>query len=175
MKSKNSLTSYQAYLLLVKKVKIKVGIYGFMYYLLNSLIIIFTLLNGLIAILYLAGASKNFATVDGITYPDNNPYYTDMLNGNSNSNYVIMTTIINASITFLTGLLTFFVINKKYTFYLSKYKILQFEAVIFKQRIFVYKNLDKIKAEFLFYKRCLAIMEVDRFKSSDLTGGYLHG
>ncbi|MFV8470252.1 hypothetical protein ACNQ2O_03395 [Mycoplasma sp. AA7A] len=175
MKNKNSLTSYQAYLLLVKKVKLKITIYGIMYYLLNSLIIIFTLLNGLIAILYLAGASKNFSVANGLNYPDNNPYYTDMLNGNSNSNYVIMTTIINASITFLTGLLTFFVINKKYTFYLSKYKILQFEAIVFKQKIFVYKNLNKIKAEFLFYKRCLAIMEVDRFKSSDFAGGYLHG
>ncbi|MFV8401182.1 hypothetical protein [Mycoplasma sp. 005V] len=174
MRNKNSLTSYQAYLQLVKRVKLKVRIYGFMYYLLNSLIIIFTLLNGLIAVLYLAGASKNFPTTEA-SYPANNPYFTELLNGNSNSNYVIMTTIINAAITFLSGLLSFFVINKKYTFYLSKYKLLQFETIIFKQKLFVYKDLEKTKAEFFFYKRCLAIMEVDRFKSSDLAGGYLHG
>ncbi|MHA0272622.1 hypothetical protein [Mycoplasma sp. 48589B] len=171
---KNTITSYQAYLSLLKKVKTKIAIYGIMYYLLNCLIIFYTLINGLIAIIYLAGASKNFPT-DKAVYPDNNPYFTELLNGNSNSNYVIMTTTINAAITFLSGILSFFVINKKYTFYLSKYKILKFEALVFKQRLFVYKDLEKIKAEFLFYKRCLAIMEVDRFKSSDFAGGYLHG
>ncbi|SJZ61675.1 hypothetical protein [Mycoplasmopsis verecunda] len=166
MKTKNRTSSYQAYLSLVNNTKIKIASYGVVYYILNILMILCTMFNGFIAIWYLAGASKHFIA--------DNPYVS-WLNGNSNLNYVIATTIINALITFLSGLLSFFVINKKYTFYLYKLKQLDFEKRIFELRLFVYKGLNKKDSEFLLFKRCLAILEIDRFKSSDFSGGYLNG
>ncbi|WLP85793.1 DUF4231 domain-containing protein [Mycoplasma seminis] len=168
MKRAKKITALSAYHRLVKTTKAKLGIYGTVYYLLNLIIILATLFNGLIAVWYLAGASKFYP--EGV----NNPFHT-WLNNNSNLNYVIATTIINALITFISGILSFFVINKKYAFYLAKLNLIKFEMELYKLKIIFYENLDQKQAEFILYKRTLAILEIDRFKSSDLSGGYLHG
>ncbi|MEA4276202.1 hypothetical protein [Mycoplasma sp. 21DD0573] len=157
MKKKN--ITLNAYFKLYRETKLKLIVYSVLYYLLNASIILFTLLNGVIAILFLAGASSYYP--DGVTNP-----YTSFLN--SNSNYIILLTIVNAIITFTSGILSFFVINKKAIFYQSKIKAIQLEHLLYKSKLHIYKDLNNKEANFTLFKRTMSILEIDRYKSSDI-------
>ncbi|QCZ36450.1 DUF4231 domain-containing protein [Mycoplasma nasistruthionis] len=132
--------------------------YGGLYYFLNSISILATFFNGIIAIIFLAGT---------VNYENN--VFTTFLNEPS-SNFVILSAIVNSIIAFISGILSFFVINKKYLFYKAKRNLLKFEKLYYRSKLYIYKDLEKLDAQFLLYKRALNLIEFDRFKTYDLKG-----
>ncbi|QNM93914.1 DUF4231 domain-containing protein [Mycoplasma sp. Pen4] len=145
---------------LAKETKTKMYIFGSLFYFFNSLILLTTFFNGLIAVLFLAGTLKGEYFDSGI-----NPYKTAL---NESSMYVIITTILNSFITFLSALLSLFVFNKKYAFYKTKLQVMEFEYAYFQNKLYLYKDKNDFNAEFLLYARIIKILEVERFRTIEL-------
>ncbi|RIV16318.1 DUF4231 domain-containing protein [Mycoplasmopsis gallopavonis] len=156
--------SYASFLKIKKRLTIQIIIYGFFYYLFNLTTIFAAFYVGLLAILFLAGANKN--------YPENikNPYF-DPEFLNYSGTYVIITTWINSITGLLTGLLSFFMINNRFKSRKIKLKKIQFEELVFRGNVGNYKlAASQSEREYMLYKRCVKILDFDRFTTTNLQG-----
>ncbi|WP_049757060.1 DUF4231 domain-containing protein [Mycoplasma crocodyli] len=156
MINKSGLNLFQSY---QKQVKKSLIFYGVFYYILNLITIFSALFTGLLATWFLAGASK--------FYPEGsiNPYITAL---NDNSNYVILLSIINACLALLSGLISFFSINKKFTEYKEKNMKLKIEYMLFISGDVHYKELSEGEKEYRLYRRAISIVNTDRFRSESI-------
>ncbi|QJR43913.1 DUF4231 domain-containing protein [Mycoplasma miroungirhinis] len=100
----------------------KVWVYSFWYYFLNIIIMLISL------IISILGSIQLYNNFDG---------FGDW------RKYVLITTAISAGITFLTSLISFFVLNKK----INKYKIrinkINLETLLWKEKIGEYKHKNR--------------------------------
>ncbi|TDV24359.1 uncharacterized protein DUF4231 [Mycoplasmopsis mustelae] len=159
---KKDLTPRQLYTKILKYAQFKKYIYGVLYYILNLTSIVTAFYLSVLAIQFLAGNNKFFGNNNSISdNPYNDPYFND---GN---NYILLTTIINSSLSLVSGILSFFVVNNKFIFYKKKVQQLKMEYSIYKSKTFIYKE-EQATNRFLLYKRALQILEVDRYKSTAL-------
>ncbi|WP_051521855.1 DUF4231 domain-containing protein [Mycoplasma leonicaptivi] len=98
---------------LIKKSNKKKIIYGIAFYFLNMLSLCAILGTAIISVYFLAGNNKHYP--EGVI----NPYRTDFWN-KVPDNYILFTAIINSFVAFISGLISFFVINTKYNFIVQK-------------------------------------------------------
>ncbi|MBN3534678.1 DUF4231 domain-containing protein [Mycoplasma procyoni] len=158
---------HKRFLELKNKTRIRKYVYSVLYYLLNITTFVSAFFVAAIAVYYLAGNNKYYPK-DQI-----NPYKIDFWT--DSSNYILSTTIINALTSMISSFISFFVINTKYRFYKVKCNVLDFEYLLYKTKKGHYANESSSENDFRLYKRGLAILEINRYKSSffrenELTG-----
>lgn len=150
--------AFRQYKKLYLKVWNRVYIYGFFYYLLNLITIISALAIAIIATVFIAGTVK---------YPNDmvNPYRSWFNNG---TNYVISTTIINSVVALISGLLSFFLINKRFNDAKNRIQKINIEYTLYKGKEIYYSDVDKKTRDYILYKRVTNIVSYDRFSTDYL-------
>ncbi|QGZ97635.1 DUF4231 domain-containing protein [Mycoplasma sp. NEAQ87857] len=146
-----------------KKIKLQYYVYATFYYILNMITIFAALVIGVLAVYYLAGSNKLGERQNIL----NNPWYNEVLVGVGF--YPVLTTSINSFIGFVSGILSFFVVNKKYQDRKIQSKKIQLHILICKEQLSIYKNIDNEGERlFMLYKNILNILEIDKYSYQDL-------
>ncbi|EFF41206.1 DUF4231 domain-containing protein [Mycoplasmopsis alligatoris] len=161
MNLKSGFSLFQDY---YKSVKRALIFYGVFYYILNLITIVSTLFTGIIASVFLAGASKFYP--EGVE----NPYVTYL---NDNSNYVILTYLINAALALLSGIISFFAINKRFGEVKVTFGKLKIEHMLYTSGDLHYKELNQREKEYRLYRRCIQIVNIDRYRSENILNNKL--
>ncbi|VEU76560.1 DUF4231 domain-containing protein [Mycoplasmopsis columboralis] len=145
-----------------KENTIKLVISGISYYLLNILSISFALYLGVIAAIFLASINQNYPKELG------NPYKALFPNITTGSTYILLTSIINASVSLISGFLSFFVVNDYFKNQKSIREKLKLENLIYSDKVFYYKELTQKEADYLFYKRIFFLTKKEKYDREKL-------
>ncbi|QNM93732.1 DUF4231 domain-containing protein [Mycoplasma sp. Pen4] len=138
-------------------------LYLSLYYFLNLLTIFAAFIIGVVAVYYLAGSNKYEVR------KTNNPWFNHVLVGVGF--YPILITTINSFIGFISGVLSFFVVNKKYQAKKLAIQKIKLEIIMFESDLSIYKNINDIdKKVFALYERVLGILQYDKLNKEQLFG-----
>ncbi|MFA7703060.1 DUF4231 domain-containing protein [Mycoplasmopsis synoviae] len=151
--------SEREYYSILIKVKFDVYFLGLLYWVLNIMSVVSVFVLSVLATIFLAGTVK---------YNNGENPFTSYLNENRSSNYILLTAFINTIITFVSGTLSFFVINAKYVNSKDQYQKLELEKMLFDGNIDVYKNKDQKEKEYILYKRSIQIINYNRYRKDTL-------
>ncbi|WP_406614578.1 hypothetical protein ACJA23_01355 [Mycoplasma corogypsi] len=158
------LTPMRQYIKLKRKYRKEKTIYGVLYYVLNLVILSTTFAVGILSIHFLAGINNYFPK--GVVNTYKNPVL------DTPGFYPILTTSISAGIGLISGLLSFFVVSKKYQNACRYLKHINMEEILFKNNLFVYKDApSKVAKEFRLYRRSITIAEYDFYREQDFMEG----
>ncbi|APJ38377.1 DUF4231 domain-containing protein [Mycoplasmopsis pullorum] len=130
---------------------------GTLYYSLNLITIASSTFLGIAVVLFLAGNNKWLG--------QDNPYRTFL---NDSTLYIILTAIINAGVSFISGILSFFVVGSKFEDAKTNLKRIDLEYILFKGKELYYSPENTTKPEYVLYKRILYIISFDRYQRESL-------
>ncbi|VEU74426.1 Uncharacterised protein [Mycoplasmopsis citelli] len=134
----------------------KLLISGFFYYTLNIVSIGLAFYIGIIGVIFIASINSNYD--NGI-----NPYKQMFPFITTGANYILLTSIINAVVSLISGLLSFFVINDYFKTQKSIREKLKLEFLLFSDKVSYYQELSNKDAEYLFYKRIFFLSKKEKY------------
>lgn len=129
------------------------------YYFLNLSAIFSSLFIGLATTIFIAGTSTSYP--EGVI----NPYRTYL---NENSNYVVLTYIVNAVVALISGVISFFVINARYVNIKTVYQRLNLEHLLYSSGELYYSNLTKEEKDYRLYRRAISIIGLEKYSTDDI-------
>ncbi|UUM20049.1 MULTISPECIES: DUF4231 domain-containing protein [unclassified Mycoplasma] len=140
---------------------LKLLISGFFYYTLNIISIGLVFYIGIIGVIFISSVNDQYQS-------GTNPYKMMFPNLTKGANYILLTSIINAVISLISGLLSFFVINDYYKKQKSIREKLQLEYLLYLDKVSFYKELSGKEREYLFYKRICFLAKKDKYDRESL-------